>query len=221
MNVICNAACVALLVARHNAIPATRQTGRLRVCLATVAALASLVLAGLSVAQVISMPSREAPIDAPGTEKYQARVAAYSRVPSFGEFLVPAPLAAEVARAKLVGGADKIAFGRVPNGGAIHVDIPAGTTQARVTVTSAGAQMIRAALLFSDASDYDIAAWSPDSEIAVLMTSANRAFGQLVWTPVTSGEQQVLVVTRRSNDGQVWSIDAPRVSHFYAIAAPD
>ncbi len=199
--------------------PALGEGIMLRIFLATFAALISLIISGPPVAQVISMPAREAPIDAPGVDQYQASVATFDAVATFGEIVLSPPSTAELAKAKIVGRTESIAFGRVPMGGSARVDIPADTTQARLIVTSPGAQMVRAALIFSDASDYQIAAWSPDSDVAVLMTSSSpRAFGQPIWTPVTSGARQILVVTRRSNDGQPWTIGVPKVSHFYANA---
>ena len=74
---------------------------------------------------------------------------------------------------------------------------------------------MRIGLAFGDAASYSIAAWSPGDQNAVLMASTgSRGFGQIVWTPVTTGATQEMVITRERNDGSPWSVTVAKVSHF-------
>ncbi len=74
---------------------------------------------------------------------------------------------------------------------------PAGVRQVRFSITSQTARQLRVGLVFGDSEGYSIAAWSPGDQNAVLMASeGSRGFGQIVWTPVTTGATQEIVVTR-------------------------
>ncbi len=175
-------------------------------------------LAGAS-AQVVRMPSRDAPEQKSGRPQFEADVSKYDTGPVLRNVSLPAPSVAELAKAKLRQGSEDVAFGRQFAGGAVHIVVPAGVTQIRVNVTSLTAKGLRVALSLSDQAQYEIAAWAPGDRSAVLMTSPqSRAVGVPLWTAFTTGPTQDIAINRNLNDGKAWSIDLVELSHFTADA---
>jgi hypothetical protein len=166
-------------------------------------------------AQVIRMPSRAAPTASALRDQLQAPVADFAQMATDYRLDLPPPSAAERVTARSVRGPGQAAFGRAPAGGAKVMDVPAGVRQVRLSITSQMARQLRVGLAFDDSKSYSIAAWSPGDQNAVLMASnGSRGFGHIVWTPVTTGATQEIVVTRDNNDGNPWSVTVAKVSHF-------
>jgi len=111
-----------------------------------------------------------------------------------------------------------VAFGRATESNASTVAALPGESTIKFLVTSASAIHLRVGLRFHDAAQYRIAAFRPGDETRAVPLhrksgSASEAL-QTVWTPITDGEAQVVVVERIGESTGPWSIDVPQISHF-------
>jgi hypothetical protein len=112
----------------------------------------------------------------------------------------------------------RVGFGRTTDRTASTV-IAAGSESAlRFAVTSPGAIHLRVALKFSDSAQYRITSYRPGEEAyAVSLTrkpSDSSDQMQTVWTPLTDGDVQTVVVERVSALAGPWSVRIPVISHF-------
>src|SRR6185503_20254406 len=88
----------------------------------------------------------------------------------------------------------------------------------RFSVRSPAALHLRVAMTFSDAARYRITSYRPGEESRAVslyrtVTSASEPLDK-VWTPVTDGDTQVVIVERLGEAVPRWSIDVPLVSHY-------
>ena len=166
------------------------------------------------------MDSRAAPTE----EEYQRAHASepgwLSSIPVTQTIQLSGPSISEVAMRAAASPEQQrsVAFGRNTNIMNAKVAASPGGTAIKVLVTSAGAIHLRVAVTFDDVAQYRITAYAPgDEERAVslyrMATSASEPL-QTVWTPITDGDAQVIVVERLGEPADTWSIGVPLVSHF-------
>ena len=115
----------------------------------------------------------------------------------------------------------RVGFGRTTDRTASTV-IAAGSESAlRFAVTSPGAIHLRVALKFSDSAQYRITSYRPGEEAyAVSLTrkpSDSSDQMQTVWTPLTDGDVQTVVVERVSALAGPWSV---RIRLFLTSTGP-
>lgn len=163
---------------------------------------------------LLSMSGREAP-PVKAVSKLSAPVASFADAPDFGSVTLAPPSQAEQIRAKAAEQRTTIGFGRIPRpeDGVVRVDVPAGETRARISVKSSTAKSLRVGFLLGDDVAYSIASWRPGDENAFLLNTL-APHGQVVWSPLTVGELQDVVVTRQVDDGRPWSFVIAAVSHI-------
>jgi hypothetical protein len=76
---------------------------------------------------------------------------------------------------------------------------------------------MRVALQLHDDARYRIVTWSPaDNNAVAFNPDRNNGLDGRVWTALTPGPIQTIVVERISDDGAAWSVDVAMVSHFVA-----
>src|SRR2546425_2743978 len=174
----------------------------------------------LPAAPTLRMDSRAAP-----TEAEYARIRSpdplwlsslrLSRTIRLGE-----PSAPELEKRAAASANDRryVAFGRATDNNESTIVALTGESTIRFLVTSANAIHLRVALRFHDAAQYRITAFRPGDEtraVSLYRKSGSAAEApQTVWTPVTDGEAQVVVVERIGESTEAWSVDAPLISHF-------
>ena len=111
-----------------------------------------------------------------------------------------------------------VAFGRPTDVNASRVTASPGESAIKFLVTSANAIHLRVALRFTDAAQYRITAFRPGDETRAVTLyrkngSASEAL-QTVWTPVTDGNAQIVVVEQMGESTGPWGLDVPLISHF-------
>jgi hypothetical protein len=111
-----------------------------------------------------------------------------------------------------------VAFGRGTTITTAKVVSSPGENAIKVSVSSDGAMHLRVAVTFDDVAQYRLTAYAPGDEARAVSLYRITASGpeplQVVWTPVTDGEAQVVVVERLGELADAWSIGLPLVSHF-------
>jgi hypothetical protein len=113
---------------------------------------------------------------------------------------------------------DSVGFGRRIDGARARLVAARGQSALRFSVVSSGALHVRAALELSDSAQYRITAYRPGEESAAV--SLYRRPGEsapphdTVWTPVTDGDTQVVVVERLGEAPSDWSVSVPQISHL-------
>jgi hypothetical protein len=129
------------------------------------------------------------------------------------------PSALEFAKRAAVypAGNRSVAFGRANDANASSVAAIPGESAIKFLVTSTNATHLRVALRFHDAAQYRITAFRPGDETHAVFLYRNSGASEAlptVWTPITDGEAQVVVVERIGESTGPWSVDVPLISHF-------
>jgi len=110
-----------------------------------------------------------------------------------------------------------VGFGRDPDLVSSRVVAGRGESALRFSVRSASALHVRTAIRFADAAQYRITSYRPGDEPgAVSLYRKSSGASQpltTVWTPVSDGDTQEIVVERLGEAAE-WSIEVARVSHF-------
>jgi hypothetical protein len=143
-----------------------------------------------------------------------------STLPVAQTIQLSAPSVSEVANraAAITGRNPSVAFGRGTNITTAKVASSPGQSAIKVLVTSGGAIHLRVAVTFDDVAQYRVTAYAPGDETRAVslyrITASDSEPLQTVWTPITDGEAQVVVVERLGELADTWSIGVPLVSHF-------
>ena len=109
------------------------------------------------------------------------------------------------------------AFGRKVKNENSKVIASRGQSALRFSIVSPQALHLRAALAFSDAGQYRVTAYRPGDEehaVSLYRKPADAAAPAALWTPVTDGDTQVVVVERTDDAPSEWSVAVSQVSHF-------
>jgi hypothetical protein len=184
-------------------------------------ALAAIVaLAAFAAAPTVRMETRAAPTEAEYPRVHSPDAAWLSTIPLSQTVQLAAPSELELEKRASSGSEERrsVGFGRTTNVAASTVMAARGESAIRVLVTSSGAIHLRVALTFSDSAQYRITSYRPGEEARAvsLFRKFDNTSGalQTVWTPITDGEAQVIVVERIGESSEGWSIAVPIVSHF-------
>jgi hypothetical protein len=162
------------------------------------------------------MPTVERVEGLPSASAYQAPVSDLVAIPIDKAVRLAAPSGAEVALVKSTGRSDAVAFGRVPQMDTTTWAQPTSNT-IRISVTSTGAKALRVGVRLVSGVHYQIASWGPSDLSAVVMqTGGSPSVNELVWTGITPGETQEIVITRLEPAPNSWGVDVARISHFDA-----
>ena len=118
----------------------------------------------------------------------------------------------------------RVGFGRATDSAVSTISAAGSESALRFAVTSPGAIHLRAAVTFSDSARYRITAYRPGEEsraVSLLRNAGTPADGvQTVWTPITDGDVQTVVVERMGVSAGPWSIIVPMISHFDKTLSP-
>jgi len=155
--------------------------------------------------------------DVPATNRNDLHltVDTFAALPIAGELTLGPPTTLELFRfgAKKSSASD-IGFGRWPDSPSI-VEVPVEQGQVHLKVTSSGAQHLRAGITLTAGADYSIYVWAP-GDLETINLDVNHSASGLVWTPVTSGPIQEIVVVRRTAAETPWHVSIASVSHIEA-----
>jgi hypothetical protein len=183
-----------------------------------IAALVLWIGASFAFAATLRMESRAAPSEEEKPRVHAPDARWLADVPVAGSIRLSQPSESErVARAR-DGIRDPAGFGRSIEGARAKLIVPRDRSALRFSIVSPGALHVRTALKFSDAAQYRITAYRPgDESDAVSLYRKPSAAAEpqaTVWTAVTDGDTQVVVVERIGEAASEWSVDVPRISHF-------
>jgi hypothetical protein len=111
-----------------------------------------------------------------------------------------------------------VAYGRSVESLAATVVTDQGETAIKVSVNSKSAMHLRVAVSFPDDAQYRLTAYSPGDETHAVSLyrkpAGTPSSPTTVWTPITDGETQVIVVERVGDPSEGWNVEFPVVSHF-------
>ncbi|HEX7273817.1 MAG TPA: trypsin-like peptidase domain-containing protein [Casimicrobiaceae bacterium] len=109
-------------------------------------------------------------------------------------------------------------FGRAPKVLATRIFAANGESTLKFTIRSPTAVHLRVQVGFSDSAQYRITSYRPGEEsraVSLYRTPSPATEPmQTVWTPISDGDTQVVVVERLEESSAEWSVTVPRVSHF-------
>jgi hypothetical protein len=138
-------------------------------------------------------------------------------LPRLRTIRLQAPLDSERTKAVAAGIRGRVGFGRSP-GARAAIAAPPGGRALLFSVVSPGAMHLRVAIRFSDSAQYRITSYRPGEESGAVSLyrkpAASSAPLDTVWTPVTGGDTQRVVVERLDGPASGWSIRVVRISHF-------
>ena len=166
------------------------------------------------------METRAAPSEAEHPRVHAPDATWLAKVPLSQTIRLNAPSEPELQRraASRSNNRRSVGFGRTTDGAVSTVTAGRGEPAMRFLVSSPSAIHLRAAIAFSDSAQYRITAYRPGDEghaVSLFRKSGNATRPlQTVWTPITDGEEQVVVVERIDEATEPWSVDVPQISHF-------
>ncbi|MET0885358.1 MAG: hypothetical protein ABWX92_02815 [Mycetocola sp.] len=174
--------------------------------------------AAIAAPPIVEMGSRDAPATAarPSVKSYTVKDIADA--PKFVLARLAAPGTRELFARKL-STADSLSFGREPSelgvDGRVHV--PAGIDAIRVEVTSPTAMHLRTAWRFADDADYSVTVFAGNDLGKPLTSSTGSSMNgdaRLIWSGITSGDAQEVLIRRLRSDREPWLVSLERVAHF-------
>ena len=128
----------------------------------------------------------------------------------------PSALEAEIAKATTTKPA--AGYGRRVDPALSRLVASGGEFALRFSVVSLGALHLRAAIGFADDAQYRITSYRPGDEAQAVTLYRNPSTGsapvRTVWTPLSDGDMQTVVVERLGAPVPEWHVDVERVSHF-------
>ncbi len=177
-----------------------------------------------AVGPIVRMEARDAPRADERTPKRSAP-GRLAQLPLVAEIVLPAPALAEGLRTKPQAAQQSrpLSFGRDPAAAGIdaRVQAPAGVAEVRVAVRSTGALHLRTAWRFDDDARYEVVVPAPDAAADDLVNrSAAFEAGTPVWSAVSAGEVQTVVLRRLDTPRGPWGATLVRVAHFDQTFGP-
>jgi len=166
------------------------------------------------------METRAAPTESEYPRTHSPQAVWLSNVPLSKTIQLAAPSEFEFEKRTAASSEERrsVAFGRTTDAVASTVILAHRESAIRFLITSPSAIHLRVAITFSDSAQYRITAYRPGDEsraVSLLRKPSNSLDPlQTVWTPITDGEAQVIVVERISEASNDWSVSVPIVSHF-------
>jgi hypothetical protein len=114
---------------------------------------------------------------------------------------------------------ESLSFGREPMQLGIdgRIDVPAGIPAVRVGLSSTTALHLRSAWRFADDADYTVTVFADGDLQQPLVNGTGSAMNgdrQSVWSAITTGDSQEVLITRLSADAGPWDVALERVAHF-------
>lgn len=148
-----------------------------------------------------------------------AEATAFRDAPTMHVLTLPAPSARELFRRKLVrvANSDSLSFGRDPLELGVdgRLELPSGLQSVVLSVTSPGAAHLRTAWRFADDVRYRVTVLGAGN--VPLTNHSGESMNndpRLVWSAVTSGESQRVLITRDTIATGPWVVSLERVAHF-------
>jgi lysyl endopeptidase len=157
-------------------------------------------------APIIRMDGRAAP---PPTQASTMPVAALSASFTPVSVVLSSPSAAEAVRQKSVADDTRVGFGRTAPS---NVAASNSNGQISFAVVSPGAEQLRVGLALP-IGNYTVYAWGVNSPDANILHVTPGNFAMPVWSPITDGATQNILVTR-DDSAEPWSASIAEVSHF-------
>ena len=114
---------------------------------------------------------------------------------------------------------ESLSFGRDPKSFMIdgRVSVPANTSKIRVKLGSTGARHLRSAWRFADDSEYEVTVFASEDLATPLVNRTGTSMNgdhRLVWSAITNGESQEVLITRLTPTTEPWTATLERVAHF-------
>jgi hypothetical protein len=176
--------------------------------------------AALATEPTLRMESRAAPTEAEHPRLHSPDAAWLAQLPVAQTIRLAAPSEIEL-RGHEVSRSEprrRVGFGRATDRIASTISAAHNESALRFAVTSPNAIHLRVAITFSDSAQYRITAYSPgeESHAVSLFRNAGNSFDhvQTIWTPITHGDVQMVVVERIDASAGRWSVSIPVISHF-------
>jgi hypothetical protein len=174
----------------------------------------------VAIAQVVEMNSRDAPPESARPAVKQHSVAKLSAVPKYSLPPLPPPTSAELFVRKLgAANVESFSFGREPMQVGVdgRIEVPANVSEIRVELASAGALHLRSAWRFGDDEDYTVTVFKGGDISRPLVNRTGSSMDgdrRLIWTAITTGEQQEVLISRQREATGAWTISLERIAHF-------
>jgi hypothetical protein len=164
------------------------------------------------------MGSRPAPSEVEQPRVHVPDVRWLANLPQAGRVRLDAPSALESEIAKAATTKRAAGYGRRVDPAVSRLVATRGESALRFSVASPGALHLRAAVRFADAAQYRITSYRPGGEaeaVTLYRTSSSTSMRMpTVWTPVSDGDTQTVVVERLGAPVPEWHVDVESVSHF-------
>lgn len=166
---------------------------------------------------IVQMGRRNAPSTYQASDLNQADIAA--ALPKFQIAPFPLPGTGEIFKRKLVKsvGNESLSFGRAPTQFGIDgtISVPRGFNSVRVEVSSSGAKHLRSAWRFSDSESYEVTTINASGRALTNRTGSSMTGDPgIVWSPVSDGATQEVVIKRQSISDEPWTASLELVAHF-------